>query len=131
MPGGGRHMRRGRHGRGGPTQILGVIEPALLLLLHRGPTHGYGLISGLDEVGLGEYPIDPSTVYRVLRDLEGRGLIASAWDNEVTSGPPRRVYQLTPDCEAYLAAWMRDLRATHDVLARLLVAYDETVATSD
>ncbi len=61
----------------------------------------------------------------------GRGLIVSAWDSAVTSGPPRRVYQLTPDCEAYLAAWMRDLRATHDVLARLLAVYDETMETID
>ncbi len=130
MPRGGRHMRRGRHAGGGPTQIPGVIEPALLLMLHKGPTHGYGLINDLHRVGLGEYPIDPSTVYRVLRDLEGRGLIVSAWDSAVTSGPPRRVYQLTPDCEAYLAAWMRDLRATHDVLARLLAVYDETMETN-
>jgi len=121
-------MRRGGRGGGGPTPILGVIEPALLLLLRKGPTHGYGLISSLPEVGLGNYPIDPSTIYRVLRDLEARGLVVSRWDSEVTSGPPRRVYELTA-CEAYLAQWMNDLHATHRVLSRLLGVYDETVET--
>jgi len=128
MPPGGRRMRRGRRGGGGPRPILGVVEPALLLLLHKGPTHGYGLINGLPEVGLGDYPIDPSTVYRVLRDLEAKGLVVSTWDSQVTSGPPRRVYQLTPACEAYLAEWMTDLSATDRVLSRLLEVYDEKTA---
>jgi PadR family transcriptional regulator PadR len=132
MPPGGRRMRRGRRGGGGggPTPILGVIEPALLLLLRKGPTHGYGLISSLPEIGLGDYPIDPSTIYRVLRDLEARGLVVSRWDSEATSGPPRRVYELTPACGAYLAEWMTDLRATHQVLNRLLGVYDDAAEKS-
>lgn len=123
MPG-GRHGH-GRHGRAGRIrQIRGFVEPALLLLLHGGAKHGYGLIHGLQEVGFEDYPIDSSTIYRILRGLEAEGMIVSAWDHEATSGPPRRMYQITPAGETYLATWIDDLRATEEILRRYLDIYD-------
>ncbi len=127
------HRGRGHHrGPGGhgdpahPRRIRGFVEPALLLLLHQGDTHGYDLASGLEGVGLDQYPVDPSTVYRVLRRLEHRGMILSAWDTEGASGPPRRVYRLTEEGREYLTAWVADLRATDDMVHRFLGAYDRT-----
>jgi len=130
MPPGGRRRHR-HHGPGGqPRQIRGFIEPALLLLLRGGPKHGYGLINGLNEVGFEDYPIDSSTIYRILRDLEAEGMIVSTWDSEVTSGPPRRVYQITPAGEDYLSIWIADLRATKCTLQRYLEAYDKSIGKS-
>ena len=130
MPGGG-YRRRGGRGRGGqPRPISGFIEPALLLLLLKEPGHGYSLISGLQEIGFDDYPVDSSTIYRILRQLELQGMIASAWDSTTTAGPPRRVYRITPAGESYLSAWIADLRATERTLRRYLDAYDHIVEKS-
>jgi PadR family transcriptional regulator, regulatory protein PadR len=121
------HQRGGRGPEGRARRIRGFVEPALLLLLHDGPKHGYGLINGLEDVGFEDYPIDSSTVYRILRGLEAQAMIVSDWDNEVTAGPPRRVYQITPAGEAHLSLWIDDLRATQRILHRYLEIYDRTL----
>lgn len=125
MPRGRR--RRGMGGKGGgpcPTRISRFMEPCLLLLLHRGSSHGYSLQDELKEFGFAEAPVDPSVVYRILREMEAQGLVASAWDTE-GSGPPRRVYQLTPQGNQYLAQWVADLRETDRVLHGFFGAYEE------
>jgi PadR family transcriptional regulator PadR len=125
MPRGRR--RRGMAGRGGgpcPTPIYRFVEPCLLLLLHRSSSHGYSLQDELKEFGFEEAPIDPSMVYRALREMEERGLVTSAWDTE-GSGPPRRVYRLTAQGDQYLAHWVADLRETDRVLHRFFAAYDK------
>jgi len=123
-------MHRGRHGfRGGfdgarPRRIRRFVEPALLLLLHSSPTHGYGLLEGLRQLGLEEYPVDISAIYRSLYDLEANGMVVSQQDAAQSAGPPRRVYALTELGEAYLRAWVEDLRLTDRLLHRFFEAYD-------
>jgi len=101
------------------------VEPALLLLLHQGTLHGYGLINGLTSIGLEGYPIDPSAIYRILRDLEKGDVVVSAWDQHTTAGPPKRVYRITELGERVLNAWVQDLRETARVLQSFLDTYDE------
>ena len=119
---------RGRHGSRDeaayPQRIRRFVEPALLLLLHMKPRHGYSLIEGLQVVGFGNYPVDPSAIYRILRQLETAEMVTSRWDTKSTAGPPRRVYCLTEAGNQYLAAWVGDLRATDSILHRFLDAYD-------
>ena len=125
MPRGRR--RRGVGGRGSgpcPTRIYRFMEPCLLLLLHRSSSHGYSLQDELKEFGFAEAPVDPSVVYRALREMEEQGLLTSAWDTE-GSGPPRRVYQLTAQGNQYLAQWVADLQETDRVLHSFFDAYDE------
>ncbi len=121
MPHGGGWGRRQR-GRG--HGIRRFVEPCLLLLLHRGDTHGYDLMERLPELGFGQDAVDSSVVYRYLRDMEDRGFVASTWDTE-GAGPPRRVYRLTAGGDRYLAWWIEGLRQTKVVLDRFLRAYDE------
>lgn len=124
--------RRGRRrGGGGPRRIRRFVEPAALLLLRRRPMHGYGLMEGLRSLGFEEYPVDFSAVYRTLRSLEEAGMVKSDWDLEVSAGPPRRVYTVTPQGEVYLSAWVRDLRATDRVLHAFLAAYEKETADRD
>lgn len=122
---------RGRHGRGrgrgGPRRISRFIEPALLLLLAREPVHGYGLMEGLHSLGFEDYPVDYSAVYRTLRGLEEGGMVQSTWDVEVTAGPPRRVYTVTPEGRTHLATWVDELRATDRILHTFLQAYDDEI----
>lgn len=112
----GRCRRRGR-GRG-QRRLLGAV---LLLELHQGPTHGYALLSGLEEFGFGD--IDPSVIYRTLRDMEAEGSIASDWDAEKTQGPPRRVYRLTEEGGTVLDGWARDLAERKSRMERFLRAH--------
>jgi len=100
------------------------VEPCLLLLLHRNAAHGYSLLEELKEFGFAEAPIDPSVVYRALRDMEAQGLVTSIWDT-TGPGPPRRVYRLTAQGNQRLAWWVADLRETQKALGRFLKAYEE------
>ena len=111
---------RRRAGRGHARPAVRMLEPALLLLLHHGRAHGYTLLEQLEDFGLAQ--LDPSTVYRTLRDMEAKGWIASSWDNEQSQGPPRRVYRISALGDEMLAVWAQDLednRARIDYLLRV------------
>jgi PadR family transcriptional regulator PadR len=116
--------RRRCRGRGWARTLNRFVEPCLLLLLHRGDGHGYDLLERLKEFGFAEDTVDSSVVYRCLRDMEERGFVASTWDTE-GGGPPRRVYQLSPEADQYLAWWIDGLQRTRSVLDRFLEAYEE------
>jgi DNA-binding PadR family transcriptional regulator len=74
----------------------GRREFEILVALIDGPKHGYGIMSGLREANGGRGVLGPGTLYRVLKQLEARGLVAvaSSGDDE-SEGPPRRYYRLT------------------------------------
>ena len=116
-----RRRGRGRRGWGCGRRAAGMLESALLLLLHREPAHGYTLLEQLEEFGLGG--IDPSAIYRALRDMEAREWVASTWDEEQSQGPARRVYRITELGDEVLAAWVQDLHETREMIDRLLEAY--------
>jgi poly-beta-hydroxybutyrate-responsive repressor len=97
------------------------MEPVLLLLLHEGLSHGYALLEQLGEYGLSQ--IDPSAVYRALRDMEERGMVASTWDEQETQGPPRRVYRLTALGNEALALWVADLEETRKRIDHVIENY--------
>jgi len=116
--------RGGRHGwrwRGASRRAVRFVEPTLLLLLHHGPAHGYPLIEQLGKYGLAD--VDPSAIYRALREMEERGWVISAWEEEQTQGPPRRVYRLTALGDEVLSWWTQDLHETRELIDRLLAAY--------
>ncbi|MGD8244189.1 MAG: helix-turn-helix transcriptional regulator [Anaerolineae bacterium] len=119
----GRGRGRGRRWRqqGCSRRAVRILKPTLLLLLHHGPAHGYTLIDDLGRYGLGD--VNPSVVYRALRDMEEKGWVASSWDEEETKGPPRRVYNLTALGDEVLAWWMQDLRETQQVIDRILTTH--------
>ncbi len=120
-----RRRRQGRRGRGHFTGggIRRFLEPCLLLLLQKGPSHGYELVSALQPFGMDD--ISPGPVYRTLRELEAAGLIQSEWDTESSAGPARRVYHLTGDGHRQLAGWVESLRETDSVLHHFLSTYDQ------
>ena len=122
--------RRRRRGRGGRGQFSGgairrFLEPVLLLLLHRGASHGYELVNALEPFGLGD--VAPGPVYRTLRGLEAAGLVESEWDTESSGGPARRVYRLTPAGRHHLAGCVEELRETDDMLHHFLGAYNRHI----
>lgn len=112
---------RGRRRRGRGCGVARMLEPALLLLLHHGPAHGYTLLEQLEEFGLGN--LNPSAVYRLLRDMEAEGLVASTWDEEQSQGPPRRVYHLSALGDEMLTLRTQDLQETRGMIDHLLGVY--------
>jgi len=122
MPWGGRRCRQRR--------VMSFMEPCLLVMLRRGPAHGYSLLNGLGEFGFDAAALDPSLVYRALREIEESGLAASNWAAE-SLGPQRRVYRITPEGEGYLAQWIADLRRTRLEIDRLLAAYERPAPVPD
>jgi len=112
-------QRRGRH----------MLRPSLLLILHEGPLHGYELLERLKPFGLED--IDPSLIYRSLRDMEAEGLVRSKWEEENTQGPPRRVYTLADAGDQILREHIRELRTTRQHISRLLDAYENHMASQD
>lgn len=121
-------MHQGGHGwrrRGCSRRAVRFLEPALLLLLHRNPAHGYTLLGQLESFGLGEFA--PAVVYRALREMEEQGWVISTWDREQTQGPPRRVYCLTPLGDQVLRFWVQDLEETCRMVEDFLRTYYQHV----
>ncbi len=100
-----------------------MLESALLLLLHQDTAHGYTLKENLEQFGLGG--VDPSIIYRALRDMEAQGWVESAWDEKETLGPPRRVYRLTALGHQVLCGWIQELQATREQIDYLLAVYHQ------
>lgn len=119
-----------RGGRGRRQRVMSFLQPCLLLLLAREQAHGYSLLDGLEEFGFDRGQLDPSLLYRALRDLESADWVESYWDDD-SQGPRRRVYRLLPAGEDYLAQWVADLRQTRAEIDRLLKAYRQELEPQD
>jgi DNA-binding PadR family transcriptional regulator len=71
-------------------------EAAVLGLLCERPLYGYTIEKIIEERGMRYWTkIGFSSIYYVLKRLEGRGLITSACEQQET-GPSRRIYTITP-----------------------------------
>ena len=125
-----RYRRRWRDGQpqeACPRRIHRFVEPCLLMLLRDHEAHGYELLEGFEQFGLEQNPVDSSTVYRFLRDLEERNLVTSRWDTG-GAGPARRLYQIAEEGTGCLACWVDDLRETGRMLQGFLELYDAHMA---
>lgn len=103
---------------------MSFLQPCLLVMLHREEAHGYSLLNGLGEFGFNLERLDPSLVYRALREMEAANLVSSEWGDE-SLGPQRRVYRITEQGDQALAQWVSDLRRTRQEIDHLLAAYEK------
>jgi PadR family transcriptional regulator, regulatory protein PadR len=117
--GGGRGFGRGQRWMGDYSLIdVRLIEPALLAFLSIEKSHGYGLLEKLATFGLSS--INPSVIYRILRDYEEFGLVQSDWDKDTTQGPPKRVYTITTAGDEALKRAADSLQGTLERIETLL-----------
>ena len=105
---------------------MGFLQPCLLLMLHRGDAHGYTMLNDLGEFGLDSEALDPSIIYRSLREMEGAGWIVS-YQGQESRGPQRRVYRLTEQGNRHLEIWIEDLRRAKREIELLMQAYERDV----
>jgi DNA-binding PadR family transcriptional regulator len=77
-----------------------TVFPALVLqMLHRNPDSGYGLMQRIGNLG-GVFPVNPNTIYPLLRRLEERGFIRGELDSSTKRGTT--LYRITPAGEERL-----------------------------
>lgn len=95
-PGGGRlgEGARGRH----RLFDYGEIRLLVLGLIAQAPTYGYEMIRTIEQRFGGSYTPSPGVIYPTLTWLEEAGHV------QPVEAEGRRVYQITPQGEAYLAA---------------------------
>jgi len=77
----------------GPVKTKTIVPLLILHLLSKGPDHGYGLMERNDRMTGSVMPVNPNTMYPLLRRLEERGVVIGTWE------PPdrrsRRIYRIT------------------------------------
>jgi PadR family transcriptional regulator len=105
-----------RYSGGLPKNFL---QPCLLLLVLERPGYGYDLAARLKPLGITE---DAASIYRALRLLEHEGAVTSSWRMS-TTGPARRVYQLTEAGRRRLRQWVTAFEDTSTSLACWLDRY--------
>jgi len=110
-----------------PNQVLpkNFLRPCLLLLLRERPAHGYDLLERLRPLGFNRD--DPGRLYRALRALENDGLVRSVWEKS-SSGPDRRMYELTREGMQTLHESVSALKLTNELLSVFLDRYAGFVA---
>jgi len=97
-----------------------LIQPAILVVLAEGPLHGYRLTERIGQIsGLGGPKPDASGVYRFLKLMERRGMVASSWTLS-ESGPAKRSYEITPAGIRCLERWIKTLEEYRDGITSLL-----------
>jgi DNA-binding PadR family transcriptional regulator len=102
-----------------------ILKPGLLILLAENDSHGYDLLDRLKEMGYDPECLEPSMVYRDLRDMEDEGLIRSFWDEEDSKGPRRRVYQLQDAGRERLEDWLNNLNTLSKQIVDLGERYQQ------
>jgi DNA-binding PadR family transcriptional regulator len=105
------------------ARVERFVEPALLLLLSEGATHGYDLADQLASLVDAER-VDYGNLYRALREAESEGIVISEWNDDLP-GRSKRTYELTPLGKDLLEAWVLSLRAARESIDSFLERYDE------
>ena len=112
---------RGR-GRGAPDPFTGELrrrEVLPLLVLHfisEGPSYGNQLMERISRVTAGVLSVNPNTMYPLLRQLEGRGLIEGRWEHPERRS--RRYYSLTDAGRDEHARLVREVRPFLEAIER-------------
>jgi PadR family transcriptional regulator PadR len=89
-------VRRGRpsDALGGDIRRRDVFPLLVLHLLAREPAYGNRLIEAIEEITQGTISVNPNTMYPLLREMEGRGLVEGRW--ELPDRRTRRFYSVSP-----------------------------------
>jgi PadR family transcriptional regulator, regulatory protein PadR len=105
------------------ARVERFVEPALLLLLRDGETHGYDLADSLGDLAPDDR-VDVGNLYRILRGLEEEGVVASRWRDDLP-GRAKRTYTLTPTGRRLLDDWAASLDRTNHTITAFLRRYHE------
>lgn len=85
----------------------GSSRLALLVLLSKGESYGYEILTNWKAQALTPQGATEATVYPLLHELEAKGVLSSRWGEASNGVPPRKYYRVTKAGFRYLA----DLKA--------------------
>jgi len=102
----------------------GFLQPSILLLLAEEPSHGYGLLERLVEMGVIEKRLPLPIIYRVLRRLERDKLAVSDHAESEGRGPSRKVYRLTDEGWGALCWWSENLKGISELIDTFQKRYE-------
>ena len=96
---------------------LSPTDFQVLLVLIRGPAHGYGIMKEVEDASGGRVQIELGSLYRLIARLLTTGMIeeASSADNPPHAGKRRRTYEIT---ELGLAVARAEAERMRDTLAQ-------------
>jgi DNA-binding PadR family transcriptional regulator len=103
---------------GGEVRRRDVFPLLVLHLIEREPAYGNRLIEEIEGITDGAISVNPNTIYPLLRDMEGRGLIEGQWEHP--DRRTRRFYSIT-------AAGRREYRRLLEELEPFLDSVIESV----
>ena len=107
-----------------PHPDKALLKAWLLLFLASRESYGWALLHELRDRGI---VIDPSLVYRDLRELEHEGTVTSRWMDS-GSGPQRRSYRLTRAGRGTLDALAANVRMVWEQHERFAAIYERAHA---
>jgi PadR family transcriptional regulator, regulatory protein PadR len=79
---------------GGEIRRRDLFPLLVLHLLEAEPAYGNRLIEEIERITEGVISVNPNTIYPLLRELEGHGLIKGDWEHP--DRRTRRYYSITP-----------------------------------
>jgi len=112
---------RARKGRsmdalGGEVRRRDLMPLLVLHLMRDESVYGNRLMGAIEEMTEGMISVNPNTIYPLLRDLEGRGLIEGAWEHP--DRRTRRFYSITKAGKSELERLRSELEPILDSMAR-------------
>ena len=90
----GRRRGRPSDAFGGDIRRRDIFQLLVLHLMTREPTYGNRLIEEIERITQGTISVNPNTMYPLLREMEGQGLVEGRW--ELPDRRTRRYYSITP-----------------------------------
>ncbi len=113
----------GRKKTGKPQDVFGGemrrrdLLPLLIFhLIREEPSYGNQLIDAIETLTQGVISVNPNTMYPLLRDLEGKGLIEGSWEHP--DKRTRRFYSITPSGEEAYQSLLSEIEPFLDSVIR-------------
>ena len=92
----------------GELRRRAVLPLLVLHLISEGPSYGNQLMERIRGMTAGVLAVNPNTMYPMLRQLEGRGLIEGEWEHPERRS--RRYYSLTDEGRAEYERLVEEVR---------------------
>src|ERR671917_1149967 len=108
--------RKGQDPFTGGLRRREVLPLLVLHLIDEGPSYGNQLMERIAAMTAGVLSVNPNTMYPLLRQLEGRGLIEGSWEHPERRS--RRYYSLTGEGREEYERLVQEARPFLEAVAR-------------